>query len=314
MGTHQMSHTYGDSSGHIQGWAVDEAGGQFVIAGHYRGSHDLGGGPLPWAIDWNVFLLKVDLMGNHVWSQGFGDPSGKEYCRSVAIDSNGKIVIAGQFNSWIDFGGGMRSSGGGFDGFVAHFGSSGSYEWDVTYGDSAEQQGRMVAVDSSNRVIIASWFQGTVDLTLYGCGLLSSAGGRDILLARFTSTGTSPTCDYAMRFGASGDEIVDALAVDSGDFIVLGGYFSGTANFGGATNVTSAGGYDVFVARYSSQGVYLWSRTAGDTAVNQVGVRVATASTREIYFTGYFDGSLNFGGSTLTSGGGVDAFLASYAP
>jgi hypothetical protein len=49
-------------------------------------------------------------------------------------------------------------------------------------------------------------------------------------------------------FGKNGDQLGNALALDSAGGLIVAGDFTGSIDFGGSTPV-SAGGYDVFLAK-----------------------------------------------------------------
>ena len=90
------------------------------------------------------------------------------------------------------------------------------------------------------------------------------------------------------------------------------GYFSGSADFGAGSR-TSAGAYDIFVARYTSAGSPLWSKTLGGVD-NDTANGVAVDATGNVIVTGVFRWTVNFGSDTLTSAlyGAPDIFLAKY--
>ena len=88
-----------------------------------------------------------------------------------------------------------------------------------------------------------------------------SAGGNDIFLVKYFATNGSKL--WAKRYGGSGDEVVQRAVIDSAGDIIIAGYFSGTGNFGNNA-VSSAGGRDAFVAKYSGgTGSLMWSSTFG---------------------------------------------------
>ena len=68
----------------------------------------------------------------------------------------------------------------------------------------------------------------------------------------------------------------------------------------GSTTLTSAGGSDVFVAKLDSVGNFLWAVRSGGTDSDR-GERIALDSSGNIYVSGYFSGTSNFGSTTLTS-------------
>jgi hypothetical protein len=113
------------------------------------------------------------------------------------------------------------------------------------------------------------------------------------------------------RLGGAGNDSGSAVALDASGNIFLAGYFSGTANFGGST-FTSAGGTDMFLAKYNNAGVHQWSYGFGGTG-NETVKAIAMDASGNIFIAGYYTGSGNFGGVTFTSAGSEDAFLAKYS-
>ena len=178
--------------------------------------------------------------------------------------------------------------------------------WAKEIGGIGPDSGYAVAVDASGNVFAAGYFSGSVD---FGGGPLTSAGGVDLFLAKYTAAGNYV---WAKRFGASGNEQVGTIALDAQGNIFLAGSFTGTGNFGGA-NIISAGQSDIFLAKYSPLGVPLWSAGFGSTS-SDVATRIAVDSQGNLIVTGYFWGNVNFGGITLNSYfQSVDCFLAKYS-
>ena len=119
--------------------------------------------------------------GKHLWSKCFGDGS-DQYAIAVAVDASRNLIVAGYFEGTLDFGGGVLTSAGANDIFVAKFGSDGAHLWSKRFGDGSDQAASAVAVDASGNVIVTGVFRGTVD---FGGGGLTSAGVEDIFVAKF---------------------------------------------------------------------------------------------------------------------------------
>ncbi len=81
-------------------------------------------------------------------------------------------------------------------------------------------------------------------------------------------------------------------------------------NFGGS-DLTSAGGIDIFLAKFNANGIHQWSRRFGSTDDDE-GIAVAAGSFDNVDVTGYFGGTVNFGGPVLVSAGGPDIFVANF--
>jgi uncharacterized protein (AIM24 family) len=189
-GTHLWSQSFGDaSSQHGQSVAFAPSR-NIAITGSLRGTVDFGGGSLTSAGFKDIFLAKFDAIGNHLWSQRFGDAE-DQHVRSVAFDPSGNVAITGGFEGSVDFGGGPLTSAGETDIFLVQFDVSGAHLWSQSFGDASSQHGQSVAFDPSGNVAITGALKGTVD---FGGGPLTSAGGRDIFLAKFGPS-CQPICD-----------------------------------------------------------------------------------------------------------------------
>src|SRR5438046_3726892 len=78
----------------------------------------------------------------------------------------------------------------------------------------------------------------------------------DIYVAKLNSSGGHV---WSKSFGTINSDQGRAVAVDPSGNVVITGYFLGTIDFGGGP-VTSSGGLNTFVAKYSSGGAHLWSQ------------------------------------------------------
>ncbi|MEZ4301900.1 MAG: SBBP repeat-containing protein, partial [Polyangiaceae bacterium] len=128
--------------------------------------------------------------------------------------------------------------------------------------------------------------------------------------------GQGPDCGgalWSVAFGAAADQQVNAIARDGQGNALLTGRFAGSFIAAGST-LTSAGGYDVLVMKLDPDGNTLWARRFGDAAIYQEGFDIAADAQGNILVTGYFEGTLPFGATVLTSAGATDAFLAKLDP
>ncbi|HRF19893.1 MAG TPA: SBBP repeat-containing protein, partial [Chitinophagaceae bacterium] len=96
------------------------------------------------------------------------------------------------------------------------------------------------------------------------------------------------------------------------------GEFRASADFdpgAGTVNLTSAGGSDIFFAKYDASGNYVYAKRLGGTA-EDVGFGIAVDGSGNVYVTGYFIGTGDFdpgaGTANLISSGIQDIFFAKY--
>ena len=302
-GNHLWSKRFGDARSQYGESVATDNSGNIVVTGRFQGSVDFGGGVLTNDGIWDIFLVKFDASGNHLWSKRFGDGL-SQYVYSVATDASGNVVVTGYFQGTVDFGGGVLTSDGGDDIFLAKFDASGNHLWSERYGGSLSQYGWSVATDASGNVVLTGRFANTVD---FGGGVLTSAGSDDIFLAKFGASGNHLWSD---RFGDTQSQYGYSVATDTSGSIVVTGRFEGTVDFGGGM-LTSAGDNDIFLAKFDASGNHLWSERFGD-GQSQSAWSIATDTSGNVAVTGYFQGTVDFGGGVLTEAGGFDTFLAKF--
>jgi len=197
----------------------------------------------------------------HLWSQKYGDAS-DQFAMTVAVDAAGNIDVAGWFNGTLNFGGGNLVSSG-EDVFVAQLNAAGGHSWSKKFGDSSGQRANWLAIDSSNNVVITGFFSGTIN---FGGSNLSNPGGPyDVFVAKFNSSGTH---QWSKKFGdAANAQYGVSVTTDPTQNVILTGWNEGTMNFGGSDLVT-AGGDDVFLAKLDAAGNHVWSLRFSDGRLN----------------------------------------------
>lgn len=300
---HVWSERFGGTSNDFADAVAIDASGNIIMVGHFVGTANLGGSDLISGGSNDIFIAKFSAAGGHIWSQRFGG-TGSEEATGVAVDSSGSVLVTGNFQGTVDFGGGNRTSGGSNDIFVAKYNSAGVHQWSVTYGGSGTDAGGAVDVDNSGNVYSTGFFTGNVT---FGGDLFFGQGGNDIVVQKHSPAGSLLWTQMA---GGPSNDTGSAIAVDaSGNAIVAGG-FGGTTTWG--VTLSSNGGTDVLLAKYNTSGTLQWASGYGSVNGDQ-GYGVAVDPTGNIVMTGYFQGSADFGGGAL-SNQGSDVFLARYTP
>ncbi len=110
--------------------------------------------------------------------------------------------------------------------------------------------------------------------------------------------------------GPSNENIADLAGNAAGNTYVTGKFGSQQSMFGSIA-LTGDGLGDIFVAKQNANGQYLWATKAGNpSSGNDQGLGVATDAAGNVFITGYFEGTAQFGTQTLTSAGGYDVFIA----
>lgn len=167
-----------------------------------------------------------------------------------------------------------------------------------------------VAHDAGGAALFGGRFGWDLDLggDTRGVGVLS-AGGESVFAARMVSP---VDISWSIASGASGSPVLRTIAPAADGGVVMAGYFSGAFALGGPIH-ESAGLGDIFVARLGPGGEPLWSASFGD-ADEQQRVAAAVAGDGDVVLAGSFAGTMKLGGSTLTSAGDNDVFVARLGP
>ncbi len=302
-GSAVWAHGYGTAAG-ATGVSVDDAG-NLAGTGTFQGTIDLGGGPATSQGGTDIFLVKLDPNGNFVWSHTFGDAANQS-AAAVFVDTSYDVTVTGTVSGTVDFGGGPLTSAGMGDVFVAQFDATGAHLFSALYGDAQDQEGYAVAVSYTGEIFVTGGFYGVLDL---GGATYTSAGGEDAFLLALSPGGNYR---WSRQAGGLNTQYATALAVDRFGNVAFGGVLVGSADFGLGV-LTSAGGADVFAAKYDPMGTPLWAKDFGD-ASSQTLRGMAFDAGDDLWLTGILVGSADFGGGPVTSAGGEDAFLAELGP
>lgn len=291
-GGHVWSKVFGDAVyQNALSVAVDGAGNA-ILTGYFDGTVDFGGGPLTTGGEEDIFVVKLGAAdGAHQWSKRFGGPA-KQFGVGVAVDSADNVLLVGSFSGSVDLGGGPLTSAGSDDVLVAKLDSAGNYVWASRHGDSDDQSGVAVAADSQGNVLVTGHFKGSLQ---FGGSNLSAGAAEDIYVAKLTSGGAHV---WSKDFGDAAQQFGQAIAVDGEGNVVITGYFSGSAMFGGGS-VTSVDGRDIYAVKLDPAGGHLWNKRFGDLD-HQFGQAIAVDALGNVVLGGYVNGTVDFGGGAIT--------------
>ncbi len=164
-----------------------------------------------------------------------------------------------------------------------------------------------IAVDENENTYIAGRFNGSYRL---GEVSLDNKGERkedvtaDAFVARLDADGK---CIWASHAGAPPGRNSEAcaIAVDRQGNSYITGYFRENISFGAIT-LEAGGELGIFVAKLDRCGNWLWARGAGGSYANSI----ALDQQNNIYVTGAFGGTADFGGYILTTDNNCNIFVA----
>ncbi|MDP1801751.1 MAG: T9SS type A sorting domain-containing protein [Bacteroidota bacterium] len=264
----------------------------------------------------DVFLMKLNPVGFLLWHTGFGG-TGNDRGKTIAVNSANDVYVAGYFEGTVDTdpsaGSNILFSNGATDIFFSGFAPNGNFVWGKGIGSATDDEPRSIAIDNAGELVMTGGFSQTTDFDPGpGFGFLNCSGAYDIFLAKYNSSGAYI---FANKIGAAGGDHAMSLCVDAANNYIISGDFSGTVDFDPATfstvNLIASGPYDGFVAKYNSLGTYQWVRHI--SGINgQTADGVNTDLNSNIYITGKYGATTNFGSIILSNTGPLDQYISKY--
>ncbi len=182
------------------------------------------------------------------------------------------------------------------------------WSWARQADSSNFQTPTSTAFDNNDNIYYTGYCSGT--RMAFGNIGLDITGNQDDFLAKYDVSGNILWARNATAFRSV---VSNYVATDPNNNVLETGFFSDSVIFG--TNHFSAYGQfndNAYLVKYSPSGNLLWAiaPTFSPGAFCQ-GMGVAADKGSNVYQTGSFQGSVNFGGTTLTTSGGAP-YLAKY--
>lgn len=218
----------------LHGLAADGAGGVLV------------GGEVEAGFGTDGYVARLDGSGNGIWYTQFGGPVSTTRALAVTPDGAGGAFACGGTDANL----GGPWMGGASDNWFARFDGAGTLSWLVQTGLSWNDSALALATDGSGFLYV-------------GGGTGGSSYYNKAWLMRYNAAGPQP---WYTELSAPGDQANGArgIALDGSG----GAYVCGTT--GGSLGGSSAGGNDVWFARYDAGGNQLWKSQLGTSGDDRV--------------------------------------------
>jgi hypothetical protein len=297
-----------DSIAEVVGTGISvDINGNSYVTGYFLGTAVFDTIHLNGFGSYDVFIAKYDLYGNCLWAKHAGGPS-YDISTSISIDAEGNSYITGKFTADATFDSVQIISADQNNGdiFIAKYDPNGNCLWAKKAGGAGNEIGNSIAVNKNEESYVTGYFRGTA---LFDSIQLNSYGDLDIFIAKYDRLGN---CLWANHSGGTDQDGGNGICLDSNGNCYVTGVFYGTALFD-SIQLNSYGGYgyDIFIAKYNSNGKILWAKHAGGNSTDE-GLSIALDSFGHCYITGFFEVNATFGTIQLTGSGGYDIFISKY--
>ena len=285
--------------------ATDALGNVYVVGGFSSSSISFGSASLSSSNWFDVFFVKYSPSGNVMWAKSAGG-SGMDAAYSIARDASGNFFMTGTFSSSsITFGSNtLNNSGNGGDIFLVKFDANGNILSAKNFGGAGDDIAKSVAVDASGNIYLAGSFSSSA--LSFGSASLTNNGSDDIFIAKLDAGFNGV---WAKSAGGNLDEQAASVAVDASGNIYMAGAFKSSSFNIGSSNLTNAGNYDAFIAKYDANGNPVWAQGGGGSDEDKA-ASVACDASGNIFIAGYIENfSIDFGSITVQPHGWFTMFF-----
>jgi gliding motility-associated-like protein len=207
-----------------------------------------------------LFLIACsssELFAQSNWFRHGGSP-GQEWLGDMIVHPQNGIAVCGSFNQSFTYGIQTLNPVGLNDAFLIFSDAGGAFLWAKRWGGPGDDRASAITSDVAGNIYVAGRFGGSVQ---FGSFLLNASGVSDIFIVKLNSLGQVL---QAWRYGGTGQEEINDIAVSSSGQILVTGSFIGQASFGSnllnsTVNVlTQQPTPDVFILSIQSNGNVNW--------------------------------------------------------
>lgn len=212
--------------------------GHLYISGEFNGTRDFDPGPGTanlTAQSSDIFIVKWDTSGNHIWVRKVGGP-GYEDNSALFVDTTGNVNVCGRFTGNADFDPGagiFNLSENNGNNFIVKLNAAGSFSW----AKQLKANLLSIAADNAGNVYTTGGFGGTVDFDP-GTGVFNltsmgaSAFDNDIFVHKIG------LCD-AVTFSSITATVCDSFILGQQTYTTTGVYNQALTNAGGCDSMVT---------------------------------------------------------------------------
>ncbi len=276
------------NSNGIYQWAIavgslsDDAGfgvstdnqGNCFITGFYSGATDFDPSASSFTLPStgkDIFAAKYDPIGQFQWAFHI-DGDTADIATGIKCDLAGNCFITGSFGSGADFDPSINSTilttpANKNNAFLAKYDNNGNYQWAFGINSTFFNQSNALALDTTGNVFITGFIWGsglTADFDPSMNSATLSAAYNSAFVAKYSGSGI-----YQWAFLLKDGSINrgNAISTDITGNCYVTGLYSLLCDFDpspAVSNLIAAGLEYVFVAKYSSNGIYQWAFRLGN--------------------------------------------------
>jgi|GEM_PF-980001 len=240
------------------------------------------------------------------WSKSYGGTQ-LDFCRGVAADTFGNIFVTGDVRGTnVVLGDDIINFGTGSTGYILKFNEVGQVQWLQNFPGA----GVDIDTDKDGTAVLTGTYSGRVNLGNNQV-LNPVLGMREAMIIKYNPAG-APL--WTAVLGSDGNDAGNEIATAADGSVLATGPFAGNAmRFPDGTTINKTGGADdVWLAKWDTNGNFLWGKTLAGTQ-HEEGRAISSDNAGNVLLAGEFDGNLTLN-QTFATKGGSDIYVAKYSP
>ncbi|MBI4931780.1 MAG: gliding motility-associated C-terminal domain-containing protein [Bacteroidetes bacterium] len=287
-----------------------DTSGNLYVSGYYNVGQPatalISFGSINPPVDWGKegFLAKVNSSGTWMWVNAAIGGYDERVLGMCTDKVNGYVYATGcTWYDIYDFNGCYTSGGVSDEVFVGKFDLNGNCIWNIHGGSDGDDHGFDLITDKQGNIYLTGflsdhygWFGNP---GYFGSITVPMSTDSIAFAAKISPSGVF---QWVRTFNGIDGERDNRIAIDTLSNIYITGGFAGSKLFG-STMLTSAGGRDVFVIKYDSNGNFIWAKRAGGISDDR-GNSITVDYFGDVYVTGEFRDKAVFGTDTVNNNGG----------
>ncbi|MFN8243525.1 MAG: gliding motility-associated C-terminal domain-containing protein [Ferruginibacter sp.] len=307
-----------------------DAAGNIYVTGDFMGTVDFDPGPGVSNLTASVFddgyVMKLNSSGALIWLRHFSmiGSFGDNIPQSAQFDPSGALNIAIQYSSPMDAdpGPGVYPTGtiSGAEGMVlVRLDANGNFINARNFGPGGNLGVTDFTIDASGNYLLTGLFQQTVDFDPGPVtAMLTSFSNADIFILKLDANADFLWVKRLIGDSPASNQSPGGIATDASGNIYYNGAFDGVDDMdpGPASYLLGITGKQTsFISKLDAGGNFLWAKGITTSPSQPAAIysgRLRLNSSNDIYFCGYFSGTLDFdpgpGITNLSAAGNNDVF------
>ena len=278
---------------------VDNTRNFIIAVGTFQGTLTIDGNSVVSFGSSDVFIAKFDFSGNCIWLK-HGGGSGNDNGYAFTFDSNNDIFLTGS-----------NADTATFDSFTVPPGNLfAKYDLSGTCLFAQRKYSGLSIIDiksmNGDLILSGTTNNNSINIDTISVSLLA---GSKALLAKINSSGE---IYWLKTYGSYSNTTGNSIYLDAQNNIYYAGYFGDSATFNSITIYHSSTTLpDFFLAKLDNNGNAQWVRQCYTTGLAH-GYAVSVDGDSNVYFSGDFNGTAQFGNFNVSAGTRSDFFISRY--